>query len=115
MVDSRNEAKLIETAKAFRAQILAQRERIEADRRPPDGLVRALARAGFFRIFLPALCGGLDLSPLAAMEVFEELARGCIGCVVRMEWKHLLDDGAVGKGGCPRGLRRSGCDSGEQH
>jgi indole-3-acetate monooxygenase len=75
MVDSRNEAKLIETAKAFRAQILAQRERIEADRRLPDDLVRELARAGFFRIYLPAPYGGLDLSPLAAMEVFEELAR----------------------------------------
>src|SRR5262245_45283635 len=75
MVHSRNETKLIDTAKAFRAPILAERERIEAGRRLPDDLGRELARAGFFRIYLPALYGGLDLSPLTAMEVFEELAR----------------------------------------
>src|SRR4029453_15259312 len=28
-----------------------------------------------FRIFLPAVYGGLDLSPVEAMEVYEELAR----------------------------------------
>jgi alkylation response protein AidB-like acyl-CoA dehydrogenase len=35
-----------------------------------------LARSGFFRIYLPAAYGGLDLSPMEAMEIFEELARG---------------------------------------
>jgi alkylation response protein AidB-like acyl-CoA dehydrogenase len=34
-----------------------------------------LARAGFFRLFLPAAYGGLDLSPVEAMQVYEELAR----------------------------------------
>jgi indole-3-acetate monooxygenase len=41
----------------------------------PEDLTRELARAGFFRIFLPAVYGGLDLTPLEAMEVYEELAR----------------------------------------
>jgi indole-3-acetate monooxygenase len=70
-----SEPNLIEAAKAFRPRILAQRDRIEAGRRLPDDLVGELARAGFFRIFLPAPYGGLDLAPTAAMEVFEELAR----------------------------------------
>jgi indole-3-acetate monooxygenase len=66
---------LIEAARAFRPRILAERERIEAGRRVPEDLARELARAGFFRIFLPAAYGGLDLSPVEAMEVYEELAR----------------------------------------
>jgi alkylation response protein AidB-like acyl-CoA dehydrogenase len=66
---------LLEIARSFRPRILAEREQIEAGRRLPEGLTRELARAGFFRIYLPAAYGGLDLSPLEAMEVFEELAR----------------------------------------
>jgi alkylation response protein AidB-like acyl-CoA dehydrogenase len=70
-----DETTLLEAARDFRPRILAERERIEAGRRLPDDLVRQLARAGFFRIFLPKVYGGLDLSPGAATEVFEELAR----------------------------------------
>src|SRR5262249_53951734 len=54
---------------------LAERDRIEAGRRLPEGLARDLARAGFFRIFLPAAYGGLDLTPLEAIDVYEEVAR----------------------------------------
>src|SRR5262245_66190067 len=67
--------KVMEAAKALRPHILAERERIEAERRLPEDLARELARAGFFRIFLPAAYGGLDLTPMAAAEIFEELAR----------------------------------------
>ncbi len=66
---------LLETARALRPRILAERERIEAGRRLPETFARELARAGFFRIFLPAAYGGLDLTPIEAMEVYEELAR----------------------------------------
>lgn len=66
---------LLEIARSFRPRILAEREQIEAGRRLPEGLTRELAGAGFFRIYLPAAYGGLDLSPLEAMEVFEDLAR----------------------------------------
>jgi alkylation response protein AidB-like acyl-CoA dehydrogenase len=75
MVNSEEGTKLLEAAKAFRPRILADRERIEAGRRLPEDLVRELAHGGFFRIFLPAAYGGLDLTPMAAAEVFEELAR----------------------------------------
>jgi Acyl-CoA dehydrogenase, N-terminal domain len=34
-----------------------------------------LAAAGFFRIFVPEAYGGLDLEPMAGLEVYEELAR----------------------------------------
>lgn len=66
---------LIETAQALRPRILAERDHIEAERRIPDDLARELARAGFFRLSLPSVYGGLDLSPTESMAIFEELAK----------------------------------------
>jgi len=66
---------LLEVARSFRPRILAERDHIEASRRLPEDLARELARDGFFRIFLPKAYGGLDLTPMEAMEVIEELAR----------------------------------------
>ncbi len=75
MANSRASTMILEAARALRSRILAERERLEADRRLPEELTQELARAGFFRIFLPAAYGGLDLTPMDAMEVYEELAR----------------------------------------
>ena len=67
--------RLLETARAFRPRLLAGRDRGEADRRVPAELATDLARAGLFRLFLPAAYGGLDLTPVEGMAVLEELAR----------------------------------------
>jgi len=75
MPDTGKGAALLETARTFRPRILEQRDLIEASRRLPEDLARELARAGFFRIFLPAAYGGLDLAPMEGLAVFEELAR----------------------------------------
>ena len=75
MANGHDATKLLETAKTFRPRILAERDRIESNRCLPGDLARELARAGFFRIFLPAAYGGLDLSPLEAIDIYEELAR----------------------------------------
>lgn len=72
---SANGAQLLATARDFQPRIIAQREAIEASRRLPENLARDLARAGFFRIFLPAAYGGLDLTPMDGIAVFEELAK----------------------------------------
>jgi hypothetical protein len=74
MPDTQIGAALLEAARAFRPRIIADRDRIEASRRIPEDLAQELARAGFFRLLLPEAYGGLDLTPMAAMEVFEELA-----------------------------------------
>jgi alkylation response protein AidB-like acyl-CoA dehydrogenase len=66
---------VLEVARSLRPRIFAERDRIEAARRLPENLARELAHAGFFRIFLPEAYGGLDLTPMEALEVFEELAR----------------------------------------
>jgi indole-3-acetate monooxygenase len=66
---------LLDTARALRPRIIAQRELIEGSRRLPENLASELAEAGFFRISLPRAYGGLDLSPLEMLEILEELAR----------------------------------------
>src|SRR5437588_5421590 len=75
MPDTRIGAALSEAARAFRPRIIADRDRLEASRRIPEDLAQELARAGFFRLLLPEAYGGRDLTPMEAMEVFEELAR----------------------------------------
>ena len=75
MADTGTGSTLLEVARSFRARILAQRDQIEALRRLPEEMTRELARAGFFRVYLPEAYGGLDLTPMQATEVFEELAR----------------------------------------
>src|SRR5215472_10916808 len=68
-------AELLSVAKGLRAHIISQRDAIEASRRLPEELACELARAGFFRIFLPSAYGGLDMAPTDGIAVFEELAR----------------------------------------
>jgi len=75
MHDTANGAALLATARDFQSRIVAQRDAIEISRRLPEDLAHDLARAGFFRIFLPAAYGGLDLTPMDGIAVFEELAK----------------------------------------
>ncbi len=75
MPDTATGAAILEAARAFRPRIIGQRDLIEASRRLPEDLVRDLAQAGFFRIFLPEAYGGLDLPPMDGIAVFEELAK----------------------------------------
>jgi len=75
MPDRGSGTALLEAARTFRSRILAERDHIEAARRVPEDIARDLAHAGFFRIYLPEIYGGLDLTPMEAMEVFEELAQ----------------------------------------
>jgi alkylation response protein AidB-like acyl-CoA dehydrogenase len=75
MSDRETGAAMLAAAHNMRPRIIAQREAIEAGRRLPEDLARELACAGFFRIFLPAAYGGLDLTPIDGIAVFEELAK----------------------------------------
>ena len=68
-------AAMLDAARAMRPRIIARRDSIEAGRRLPDDLAQDLARAGFFRIFLPKAYGGLDMTPTDGITVFEELAK----------------------------------------
>ncbi len=74
MGDGINGVDVLAAARALQPRIAAQRDEIEASRRLPQALARELAGAGFFRIFLPAAYGGLDMTPQEGIAVFEELA-----------------------------------------
>src|SRR6266536_628816 len=69
------ETSLADIARSFEARIAGIRDQIEAERRLPDDLAKDLARAGLFRIALPAAYGGLDRTPMEGLEVFEALAQ----------------------------------------
>ena len=75
MRDKAAETPLFDAACLLRSRILAERDKIESSRRLPEPLARDLARAGFFRMSLPGAYGGLDLAPVQALLVLEELAR----------------------------------------
>src|SRR5438552_1307612 len=75
MPETRTGAAMLDAARAMRPRIIAQRDAIEAGRRLPEDLAQDLARAGFFRIFLPKAYGGLDMTPADGIAVFEELVK----------------------------------------
>ncbi|MCB1682972.1 MAG: acyl-CoA dehydrogenase family protein [Pseudomonadales bacterium] len=67
---------LIENARKLVPELTARAAEIEAGRRIPADVSKRMAEAGFFRMFVPEALGGLELSPLIAVEVFELLAQG---------------------------------------
>src|SRR5438270_795582 len=75
MRDTANGTALLAIAHDYRPPIFARRDDIETSRRLPEDLAHDLAHAGFFRIFLPAAYGGLDLTPMDGIAVIEELAK----------------------------------------
>jgi len=75
MTSAQSATSVLDAARALRPRLLDERDRIEADRRLPAELAKALAESGLFRLSLPGAHGGLDLTPMASMEVFEELAQ----------------------------------------
>src|SRR5262249_55160761 len=60
---------------ALAPDIRTQADRIEQDRRLPVELVRALVRAGVFRLCVPRALGGLEAEPATVLEVLEQVAR----------------------------------------
>jgi alkylation response protein AidB-like acyl-CoA dehydrogenase len=64
-----------EAVRALGATIRAQAERIELERRLPIELVRALARAGVFRLCVPRALGGEEAEPDVIVGTLEDLAR----------------------------------------
>ena len=64
-----------EAVRALGPTIRAQADRIELERRLPIELVRALARAGVFRLCVPRVLGGEEAEPDVLVGALEDLAR----------------------------------------
>ncbi len=66
---------------ALEAEIRQAADVIEAERRLPPDLARALMAAGIFRMGVPRAYGGPELDPMGQVRVVEELSRieGSVG------------------------------------
>lgn len=71
---------LITEAERLSAEFSAAGDEIEAARRVPRPCSDAMAKAGFYRMFIPELIGGLEVAPAVGCRVFETLARGESSC-----------------------------------
>src|SRR5215469_14782018 len=67
--------KLLATVQDFAPSIIARAAEIEAARELPADLLRDLAAAGCFRMFVPRSHGGMEIDLGAGLEIFEALAR----------------------------------------
>jgi alkylation response protein AidB-like acyl-CoA dehydrogenase len=65
----------VSAARAMRAELRARGDEIERARRIPADLSASFARAGFFRMCVPEVYGGLELPPADTMYTIETLAQ----------------------------------------
>ncbi len=66
---------VLKNAKIIADIIRPRVEEIEKARRLPNDIAVAMAEAGLFRIMVPAYLGGLESTPMQAMEVIETVAK----------------------------------------
>jgi alkylation response protein AidB-like acyl-CoA dehydrogenase len=66
---------LLNVVRALEPIIRQHADEAERNRRLSQPVVDALARAGLFRMWVPKTLGGLEVSPLTAYRVVEEVAR----------------------------------------
>ena len=64
---------LIEAARSLAPQIAPRGPEIEALRRLPPDIAAAMGAAGFYRMYIAERIGGLEVSPMVAARVSEEL------------------------------------------
>ncbi len=75
---------------------------IERDRTPPADVMAGLARAGAFRMLVPAALGGEEVLPIELVEVVEQVARGdastgwcvMVGATAGLMAAYMEEDGA---------------------
>src|SRR5277367_2799267 len=65
---------LLAAARGMRAQVMELRHTFDKERRLPDALVRTMAEAGLFSLWMPRSLGGPELDPFDYIRVIEELA-----------------------------------------
>jgi alkylation response protein AidB-like acyl-CoA dehydrogenase len=66
---------MLDVVKGLAPQIEAAVVEIEQLRRLPTSLVRAMADAGLFRLWIPRSLGGEEADPMALLRAVEEVSR----------------------------------------
>ena len=76
--------RILDAVRALGPSIAAQRDDFDGDRRLPETAFAALAEAGLFRLWLPEVLGGPELSPFDFMRVVEAASAldGSVGWLV---------------------------------
>ena len=80
-----NGPELLDAARKLEPLVRSLSGGFDRDRQLPQSLVEAIGRANLFSMWLPRVLGGPELSPIAFLEVIEELSRqdGSVGwCTV---------------------------------
>jgi alkylation response protein AidB-like acyl-CoA dehydrogenase len=73
--DSLSTKAILANVRALAPTIREQGDLIEAERRLPEPLLKAMSDAGVFRIAMPRAWGGPEMSPLEQIELIEIIAR----------------------------------------
>jgi alkylation response protein AidB-like acyl-CoA dehydrogenase len=75
MTAATSAAELVDIARSFAPQIEACRGESERNRSLPAPLIRAMAQAGLFRVWIPKALGGLEADIETNLRVIEEVSR----------------------------------------
>jgi alkylation response protein AidB-like acyl-CoA dehydrogenase len=84
-----SEHSLLESTRALAPLLKSLRAETERGRRLPGPLVEALIEAKLFRLTVSTVEGGLEVPPLVALQVFEELA-SVEGAAAWVVWNNTL-------------------------
>lgn len=72
---SESASTMVDLARGFDAELRERAAEIESARRLPRDLSDRFAQAGFYRMCVPSVLGGLECPPATTMETIETLAR----------------------------------------
>jgi indole-3-acetate monooxygenase len=85
----------VDAAKALASQIQAAAQENEEMRRQSPTLVKAMAQAGLFRLWMPRSLGGEEADPMTLVQVVEEISRvdGATGWCVALSGEYSVFGG----------------------
>lgn len=86
---------VIDAAIALAPQIRASAEENERQRRQSPPLIKAMAQAGLFRLWMPRALGGEETDPMTLVRVVEEISRvdGATGWCVALGGEYSVFGG----------------------
>jgi alkylation response protein AidB-like acyl-CoA dehydrogenase len=72
--------KLLDSAEKLGKEFAKRSAEFEKARSLPEDVSKAMAAAGFYRMYVPTAIGGLEIAPTDSARIFERLAQGDAAC-----------------------------------